>query len=199
MKPSLLLLAAAALVAACDAATPVSTAPASIESSPTLTAAMGNLSPDELSPELLQDLARARAATARFQRFAAADDAEYDLLFLDMCMENQPTGGMGYHYVNVGLLDDVVEVAHPEAVMYEPGPNGQLQLVGLEYVIPAGAWTSEDPPVLFGQEFTLNQFDLWALHVWIWKNNPSGIFNDWNPNVSCANAAPTSAAGRSHH
>lgn len=199
MKPSLFLIAAAALVAACDAGAPLSTAPASTEASPALTAAMGNLSPDELSPALLQDLARARAATARFQRFAAADDAEYDLLFLDMCMENQPTGGMGYHYVNVGLLDGVVEVERPEAVMYEPGPNGQLQLVGLEYVIPAAAWTSEDPPVLFGQELELNQFDLWALHVWIWKRNPSGIFEPWNPDVSCANAVATASAGRSHH
>ncbi|MGE5927491.1 MAG: hypothetical protein ACM357_09060 [Gemmatimonadota bacterium] len=204
MKPSLFILAATAFIAACDAGAPVSdapasAAPASAEASPTLAAAMGNLSPDELSPQLLQDLARARAATARFQRFAAADDAEYDLLFLDMCMENQPTGGMGYHYVNVGLLDGVVEVERPEAVMYEPGPNGQLRLVGLEYVIPAAAWTSEDPPVLFGQELELNQFDLWALHVWLWKRNPSGIFEPWNPNVSCANAEGATVAGRSHH
>jgi hypothetical protein len=195
MKPTLLLLAVAGLLTACDAGTAVPTE----ASAPVSAAAMGGLDSEELSPELMRDLARARSATARFHRFDVADDAEYDFLFMDMCMENQPTGGMGYHYVNVGLLDDVVEVEHPEAVMYEPGPNGQLRLVGLEYVIPAGAWTSEDPPVLFGREFTLNQFDLWALHVWIWKNNPSGIFKDWNPNVSCANAAPTSAAGRSHH
>lgn len=193
MKPSILLLAAAVLVAACDAGTPVAT-----ESAPVVSAAMGGLAPDELSPGLMKDLARARSATARFHRFAAADDAEYDFLFMDMCMENQPTGGMGYHYVNVGLLDDVVEVDHPEAVMYEPGPNGQLRLVGLEYVIPAAAWTSEDPPVLFGQTFTLNQFDLWALHVWIWKDNPRGIFADWNPRVSCANASQVAGAG-SHH
>ena len=193
MKPSILLLAAAVLVAACDAGTPVAT-----ESPSVVSAAMGGLAPDELSPELMKDLARARSATARFHRFAAADAAEYDFLFMDMCMENQPTGGMGYHYVNVGLLNDVVEVEHPEAVMYEPGPNGQLRLVGLEYVIPAAAWTSEDPPVLFGQEFTLNQFDLWALHVWIWKENPRGIFADWNPRVSCANATQVTGAG-SHH
>lgn len=195
MKPSLLLLALAGLVAACDTGTPLPTE----SSAPAPAAAMGGLDPDELSPGLMRDLARARSATARFHRFTAADDAQYDFLFMDMCMENQPTGGMGYHYVNVGLLDDVVEVEQPEAVMYEPGPNGQLRLVGLEYVIPAAAWTSEDPPVLFGRQFVLNQFDLWALHVWIWKNNPSGIFADWNPTVSCENAVSAGSVGRTHH
>jgi hypothetical protein len=28
-------------------------------------------------------------------------------------------------------------------------------------------------------------FDVWALHVWVWKHNPSGMFADWNPQVSC--------------
>ena len=194
MRPSILLLALSGLVSACDTgAIPTES------SAPVATAAMGGLEPDELSPELMQDLARARASTARFHRFSAADGADYDLLFLGICMENQPTGGMGYHYVNVGLLDSIVEIEHPEALMYEPGPNGQRRLVGLEYVIPAAAWTSEDPPVLFGQELVLNDFDLWALHVWIWKNNPSGIFSDWNPTVNCANAAESVAARGSHH
>jgi hypothetical protein len=26
---------------------------------------------------------------------------------------------------------------------------------------------------------------IWALHVWLWKHNPSGMFADWNPNVTC--------------
>jgi hypothetical protein len=66
--------------------------------------------------------------------------------------------------------------------------RGRQGTAGLEYVIPRDAWTSEEPPVLMGQELQLNAFDLWALHVWIWKENPSGIFASWNPDVSCANA-----------
>ena len=194
MKPSLLLLVVAGLVSACDAGTPIATE----ASAPVPAAAMGGLDPQELSPGILRDLARARAATARFQRHDAADEL-YNVIFMDICMENQPTGGMGYHYVNFGLVNGTVEVEHPEALMYEPGPNGQLRLVGLEYVIPKDLWTSPNPPVLFGQEFTLNQFDLWALHVWIWKNNPSGIFADWNPNVSCENAVSVGSVGRTHH
>jgi hypothetical protein len=23
------------------------------------------------------------------------------------------------------------------------------------------------------------------LHAWIWQNNPAGMFEDWNPTVSC--------------
>jgi len=25
----------------------------------------------------------------------------------------------------------------------------------------------------------------YILHAWVWKNNPSGMFEDWNPAVSC--------------
>ena len=28
--------------------------------------------------------------------------------------------------------------------------------------------------------------DFYELHAWIWKHNPSGMFEDWNPTVSCA-------------
>jgi hypothetical protein len=147
-----------------------------------------------------QGLAALRAATARFHRFAVADDEGYDFLFLNTCMVDGSAadrGGMGYHYVNTALLDGQVSIASPEAVLYEPGPNGQLRLVALEYVIPKSAWTQSDPPVLLGQQFTLNVFDLWALHVWVWKRNPSGMFADWNPDVNCDNAATVSA--KAHH
>ena len=30
-------------------------------------------------------------------------------------------------------------------------------------------------------------FQLWGLHAWVWKENPSGMFANWNPNVTCAN------------
>ena len=51
------------------------------------------------------------------------------------------------------------------------------------------------PPALLGQLFTYtpfpNRFGLkafYSLHVWAWKNNPSGTFVDWNPTVSCDDA-----------
>jgi hypothetical protein len=48
------------------------------------------------------------------------------------------------------------------------------------------------PPSLFGQTFGLvtipNRYGLppsYELHAWLWKPNPSGMFYEWNPSVSC--------------
>ena len=69
--------------------------------------------------------------------------------------------------------------------------------MALEYVVLQAAWdaTHSAPPALFGEQFMLNsegnRFGLpafYALHAWIWKHNPSGMFNPWNPRVSCAAA-----------
>jgi hypothetical protein len=30
--------------------------------------------------------------------------------------------------------------------------------------------------------------DFYELHAWIWKFNPLGMHNDWNPDVTCAYA-----------
>ena len=154
-------------------------------------------------PEMVgerRDLATVRAATARYQQFAAADEGGYTFLFLDACMvdpSGAARGAMGYHYVNTDLLDGEVDVATPEALLYEPAANGRHRLVAVEYVIPKAAWTGSEPPRLFGREFTLNGFDLWALHVWVWKDNPSGLYADWNPDVSCQHAR--AVAARAHH
>ena len=43
-----------------------------------------------------------------------------------------------------------------------------------------------DDPVLF---MGYAAFNLYALHVWAWENNPSGIYKSWNPRVNCDNAA----------
>jgi hypothetical protein len=147
-----------------------------------------------------RSLAVARSVTARFHRFDVAYDAGYTFLFMNTCMvDGSPAsaGGMGYHYVNPLLLDGTVDPATPEAVLYEPQANGKLRLVALEYVIPETEWTSDTPPELFGQTFTLNAFGLWALHVWLWENNPSGLYAAWNPRVSCDNAPASTAMA--HH
>jgi len=187
------LLAGIVLLGACVSEPGTTGAPATTEPRATATVVSGA----PLGPNVQKDLAALRAATAQFHRFAAADDAEYTFLFMNACMVDESTrqlGGMGYHYVNTALLDGTVDVSTPEALMYEPEANGQLRLVGVEYVIPENEWTSTTTkPMLFGREFTLNPFGLWALHVWAWKDNPSGIFADWNPRVTCEHAATTAA------
>jgi hypothetical protein len=135
------------------------------------------------------EFGKVREATARFHNTRAAKAAGYDLVpGLDYCFDNPGVGGMGFHYINTDLLDTTVDPLKPEAMVYAPGPNGQLQLGAVEYIVPAAAWdaANSQPPTLFGRTFELNQaLGVYALHAWIWKHNRLGMFNDWNPTVSC--------------
>jgi hypothetical protein len=145
-------------------------------------------SPDN-SPAVNRWLAGLRSSIAHYHRIDVAMDAGYDIVFQDACFELPGTGGMGFHYVNGSLVDGLVEEFAPEALMYEPQKNGQMRLVGVEYVVPFAAWSEADPPVLHGQVFSANNtFGLWTLHVWAARNNPTGMFSDWNPTVNCAHA-----------
>jgi hypothetical protein len=136
------------------------------------------------------ELAAVRAATAQFHRTEAAQAAGWDLVpGLDHCFDNPGVGAMGYHYINLDILDLVVDAAQPEAMVYVPGPQGQLMLGAVEYIVPAEPWDAAgnpEPPALFGQSFHLNEsLGVYVLHAWIWKNNPAGMFEDWNPEVAC--------------
>jgi hypothetical protein len=102
---------------------------------------------------------------------------------------------MGLHYVNLPLVaDNVLDPAKPEIVIYEPLPNGRLKLVGADFLVFAEGWhaTNAATPQLGGQLMHLfespNRFglpDFYTLHVWAWKDNPSGTFSNWHANVSC--------------
>lgn len=136
-----------------------------------------------------EDIVKVREATAQFHRTSAARAAGYDLITgLDNCFQNYGVGGMGYHYINIDLLDITIDLLHPEAVIYAPDANGSIQLGAVKYMVPLAAWDAEhsEPPQALGQNFHLTErLDVYALHAWIWKNNPSGMFEDWNPDVSC--------------
>ncbi len=70
--------------------------------------------------------------------------------------------------------------------MYEPGPGGHYRLVGMEYIVPIDAWEGEDLPSLLGQEYHPNEnLGLYTLHLWLWRDNPNGLFAAWNPKVTC--------------
>lgn len=136
--------------------------------------------------QLHEQLAALRRATARYHRFSAAEADEF--VQITECMTNPPIGGMGFHYGRVDRLTDdaVLEVTEPEVLLYEP-IDGRMRLVAVEYVVPFDILPpTADPPVLFGQRLHVNEdAQVWALHAWVWKHNPSGIFEDWNPRVSC--------------
>lgn len=144
------------------------------------------------------DLRAARKATAAYRHLATAKADGY-ALFTDAqgirCIDNSGVGGMGVHYVKGDLVGDAaVDAATPEALVYEPRRHGRMRLVALEYVVFQEAWDAEHdaPPELFGREFSLipatNRYGLpshYELHAWIWKTNPRGLSDDWNPRVSC--------------
>ena len=134
---------------------------------------------------LERKLAELRRSTDRYQRFAAAQADGYTVE-VTQCMEDATRGGMGYHYAKEALIDGGVIEAKPEVLLYEPRGKGRMRLVGVEFIIPFTAWTAPAPPTLYGQTFARNEtFEVWALHVWVWRKNPKGMFADWNPKVNC--------------
>jgi hypothetical protein len=145
------------------------------------------------------DLDDMRAATAEFQTTSMARAAGYNpSSALDYCYQKRGLGGMGYRYINNTLLDTSVDALHPEALVYSPDQNGSIQLGAVEYLVPATAWDAKynEPPQLLGQTFPLNEtLRMYVFHAWIWKQNPSGTFEDWNPEVYCP-ASPSLHSSR---
>jgi hypothetical protein len=138
-----------------------------------------------VSGDVQRQIARLRAATARFHDFDAAVETGWSAQ-ITSCFSDPVLGGMGYHYGNPALIDGTVEALEPELLLYEPRKNGKLRFVAVEYIVPYGAWMSAEPPTLYGQSFHRNDaFGIWVLHVWHFRHNPSGMFADWNPRVSC--------------
>jgi hypothetical protein len=135
-----------------------------------------------------------RAANDRFRDVAAAVAEGYAPI---PCASGVAGGAMGIHYVNPAYIEDaVIDIARPEAVMYEPSADGKMTLIAVEYI------TTKGPAELQGHLFNFsgapNRYGLpafYELHVWAWKPNPDGTFADMNPDVSCDAAMP---AGHDH-
>ena len=135
-----------------------------------------------------------RESTARFHDVAEAEREGYGLLF--GCVSGPDAGAMGMHFVNVALVgDDVLDATRPEIVIYEPTPSGRLRLIGADFLVFKHVWDAQHPgttPELMGQLFHLfeapNRFGLpafYTLHVWAWKESPTGTFVNWHSRVSC--------------
>ena len=102
---------------------------------------------------------------------------------------------MGMHFLNMPLINDgqmTYEARDRDLrtiTEWRPAPHR----CGLYWYSPNG-WNSthSEPPQLMGQLFQLfetpNRFGLpafYSLHVWAWKDSPTGAFVNWNANVSC--------------
>lgn len=146
---------------------------------------LGKSHPD-LSADQKQQLAQLRRLVAPFHNFEKAEDAGWNVQFTP-CLSHPTEGAMGYHYGNPAFVDGDATVLEPELLLYEPQKNGRLRFVGVEYIIPFDILGPEsEPPTLLGQEFhQVPDAGLWGLHVWVGRHNPSGLFADWNPEVTC--------------
>jgi hypothetical protein len=193
---SLVLLGAASFLAACSALTPIEPAGGG-----------------EQSRAGAADLAQVRAATAAFHNIDAARAAGYTVWSPDpfapgATCPSDPAGKMGYHLVNVSLRggagdpgagDALLDARTPEMLLYERRADGELRLVGVEYLVFKAAWervhgVGAAAPTVLGQPlpFSSHTFvtggpsiDHYELHVWLWAENPLGMFSPWNPNVTC--------------
>lgn len=125
-----------------------------------------------------------RKATAQFHSTNQAIMAGHEPD--EHCVSVPNLGGMGYHWVNPSLVDPVFDPLKPEAILYGPGPGGQLKLIALEYIVIN---VGQPAPTFDGQSFDVGGTPVpvphWSLHVWLYEPNPSGMFAPFNPNVSC--------------
>ncbi|MBX3704087.1 MAG: hypothetical protein KF822_09955 [Steroidobacteraceae bacterium] len=139
-------------------------------------------------------VAKIRAATAQYKDVEVAIANGYAP---GPCVSGPNGGAMGVHFINGGLLGKEINAETPEALIYEPAPNGRMRLVGVEYITFAADWVDE-VPVLEGHLLHYagapNRYGIpafYQIHVWAWRDNPDGTFADWNRLVSCdAHADP---------
>jgi hypothetical protein len=141
-------------------------------------------------PTVDADLLRLRTATRPYQSLDSAVAAGYPRTVAD-CLVHEHHGAMGYHHVNRAYLSPRLSIDKPQILLYERMPDGAYQLNGVEFIIPYRMYPRDSvAPVWMGQ--TMHHEDnlnIWYLHVWAWKNNPDGVFANFNSTVSCPGAA----------
>jgi len=159
-----------------------------------------------------QALTDLRKLTAPLHDVNAALAAQYSLLIAtpltaaDGCISDMSAGGMGYHYSRFDNLgDNSIDLLDPEFLVYAPtaapAKNGvqQRRLGALEYFIPySTTWPGPDDAT-FARAPRLSDFSSfdglpdvamsptrfggWAIHIWLWENNPGGMLTNYNMSV----------------
>ena len=179
------------------------------------------------------DFAEVRAATERFQDVRQALAEGYVRDPENMCitaaMMGQParSGAMGIHYFRPDLLGITAppnprvngngthtDFRKPSILIYEPRPDGSLELVAVENLVFRWAWHQAGhaaPPTFHGVSYEMMADDPrtkvdeahmfephYDLHFWVFRDNPNGRFAPFNPNVSCAAQMPAMAGAHLH-
>jgi hypothetical protein len=122
-------------------------------------------------------------------------------------------GAMGIHYFRPDLLGVTettlpingsgthTDFTRPGILLYEPQEDGRLELVAVENLVFADAWHRREKarPSFRGNEFyrmidnpattDVNEAHMfmphYELHMWLYRDNPHGMFAQFNPNVTC--------------
>ena len=134
---------------------------------------------DDLSAATLQELAAARAATAKYH--------DVDQAIADGYINvNDYESGEGFHYVKPPLIDGTFSPDEPEVLLYAPVPNeNRLELVAVEYAVPLAL--TDTPPSGFSGDADLwrrnEEIGVWELTAWVWLHNSNGMFAHTNPRV----------------
>lgn len=111
-----------------------------------------------------QQLAQARAATARYHDFNAALADGYTELGAN------PEEGGAIEFVNFGLVDCTLDAGHPEALRYVESGQG-LRLIAVEYSIPMAC--VDGPPEDFlpgvGEWEQEAGVPIWMMPAFVWS------------------------------
>jgi hypothetical protein len=116
-----------------------------------------------------------------------------------------PGGGAPPEGVRVSGTDATLDYSRPEVLVYEPKADGGRELVAIEYLVFKAAWDAAGnsaPPSFRGTAFLPMADDPatatdeahafephYELHWWLYRDNPSGEFAEFNPNVRCPRPA----------
>jgi hypothetical protein len=143
-------------------------------------------------PNDTPEMAAIRNATDPYQDLNVALEDGFVQLFDCTVNPNNAAEAMGQHYINPDRVDSSLKLTEPEVLMYEPQPDGSMALVAVEYIVFEHDWSKPQPPKFLGQTLKrkeyvgLHQVDpFFEVHAWVWKDNPTGVFADWNTDVSC--------------
>lgn len=106
---------------------------------------------------------------------------------------NYAPGGMGVHFLNMGFVGPNLDPSKPQVLIYEPDGD-KLRLVAAEWFMPVQVAGSDRPrifdkdlegPMLGHKPLMPEHMHHYDLHVWLWKDNPAGVFSPTNPALKC--------------
>ena len=129
-------------------------------------------------------------------------------------------GVMGIHFFRPDLLGITgppnprvsgtgthTDFTKPSILIYEPQADGSLELVAVENLVFIKAWEAagnKAPPSFQGVTWDkmvddpatktdeAHMFEPhYDRHVWIYRDNPNGVFAQFNPNATCKHHKPT--------